>query len=116
MIRWFRPFGQRLRVFGLLACGAGDPLGSVGELAAGRVAHRGLAACWGLMPAGAQPAAALPSTAQPAANRSFLRGMTVSCPGYGRIWGSRSMTDSMQELVELGRRLGVDPPLRRSEA
>ncbi|MEM7584794.1 MAG: hypothetical protein AAF560_15490 [Acidobacteriota bacterium] len=32
----------------------------------------------------------------------FLRGMTVSCPGYGRIWGSRSMQSSLTELASLG--------------
>lgn len=36
------------------------------------------------------------------ANGTFLRGMTVSCPGYGRIWGSRSMESSLRELVGLG--------------
>lgn len=35
-------------------------------------------------------------------SQSFLRGMTVSCPGYGRIWGSRSMADSLRELKGLG--------------
>ncbi len=33
---------------------------------------------------------------------AFLRGMTVSCPGYGRIWGSRSMESSLSELADLG--------------
>lgn len=34
--------------------------------------------------------------------RPFLRGMTVSCPGYGRIWGSKSMTKTLAELEPLG--------------
>lgn len=32
----------------------------------------------------------------------FLRGMTVSCPMYGRIWGSPAMTESLEELAALG--------------
>ncbi len=40
--------------------------------------------------------------ARPAKDHGFLRGMTVSCPGYGRIWGSRSMADAMRELTGLG--------------
>jgi hypothetical protein len=35
-------------------------------------------------------------------SRPFLRGMTVSCPGYGRIWGSRAMADTLDELRPLG--------------
>ena len=33
---------------------------------------------------------------------TFLRGMTISCPGYGRIWGSREMERSLEELRGLG--------------
>jgi len=36
------------------------------------------------------------------AARPFLRGMTVSCPGYGRIWGSRAMAETLSELRPLG--------------
>lgn len=32
----------------------------------------------------------------------FLRGVTVSCPGYGRIWGSPAMENSLTELSSLG--------------
>lgn len=32
----------------------------------------------------------------------FLRGMTVSCQGYGRIWGSGEMTETLAELSRLG--------------
>lgn len=32
----------------------------------------------------------------------FLRGMTVSCPGYGRIWGSSTMDASLEDLAALG--------------
>lgn len=47
------------------------------------------------------------STGQSSASASsgsnrFLRGMTVSCPGYGRIWGSSTMDASLEELAELG--------------
>jgi hypothetical protein len=31
-----------------------------------------------------------------------MRGMTVSCPGYGQIWGSPTMRDSLAELSSLG--------------
>lgn len=37
-----------------------------------------------------------------AALPSFLRGMTVSCPRYGQIWASASMTESLRELSALG--------------
>ncbi len=45
----------------------------------------------------AETAASSPEETSP-----FLRGMTVSCPGYGRIWGSRAMTESLRDLRELG--------------
>lgn len=32
----------------------------------------------------------------------FLRGMTVSCPGIGRIWGTPAMTESLESLREVG--------------
>ncbi len=34
--------------------------------------------------------------------RDFLRGMTVSCPIWGQIWGSDDMADALAELKELG--------------
>jgi len=34
--------------------------------------------------------------------KDFMRGMTVSCPGYGRIWGSGAMREAMQQLTGLG--------------
>ncbi len=43
-----------------------------------------------------------PPQPQPSRDEPFLRGMTVSCPGYGRIWGSPAMEDSLRELSELG--------------
>lgn len=39
----------------------------------------------------------VPSRATP-----FLRGMTVSCPTWGPIWGSPAMADSLEELSSLG--------------
>ena len=32
----------------------------------------------------------------------FLRGMTVSCPGFGRIWGSPAMAEALDEIRRLG--------------
>lgn len=46
--------------------------------------------------------AAQPEIAPPTTVRPFLRGMTVSCPGYGRIWGSSAMDTALAELSELG--------------
>ncbi len=40
----------------------------------------------------------------------FLRGMTVSCPGYGRIWGSPEMAHALDELGELGVRWAAIHP------
>lgn len=37
-----------------------------------------------------------------AAERPFLRGMTVSCAGHGREWGSEIMTGTLRELKGLG--------------
>ena len=44
-----------------------------------------------------------PSDAAPGSGaRTFRRGMTVSCPGYGRIWGSPLMAEALDELGALG--------------
>lgn len=32
----------------------------------------------------------------------FMRGMTVSCPTWGQIWGSKAMAESLEELQGLG--------------
>ncbi|MCB9646789.1 MAG: hypothetical protein H6730_09385 [Deltaproteobacteria bacterium] len=32
----------------------------------------------------------------------FMKGMTVSCPGYGQIWGSETMRSTLAELSTLG--------------
>ena len=32
----------------------------------------------------------------------FMKGMTVSCPGYGKIWGSPSMATATREIKSLG--------------
>ncbi|MEQ9500665.1 MAG: hypothetical protein RIT81_27590 [Deltaproteobacteria bacterium] len=32
----------------------------------------------------------------------FMKGMTVSCPGYGRVWGAPPMQASLEELRGLG--------------
>ncbi|MEM9598070.1 MAG: hypothetical protein AAGD06_27650 [Acidobacteriota bacterium] len=45
------------------------------------------------------------STADPAAPspaRPFVKGMTVSCPTWGPVWGSPRMEESLAELGELG--------------
>jgi hypothetical protein len=34
--------------------------------------------------------------------RTFLRGMTVTCPRHGEIWGSPAMGDALDQLRELG--------------
>ncbi len=47
--------------------------------------------------ADAAPTAAPASTARP-----FLRGVVVSCPRYGEVWGSAHMSDSLRELKRLG--------------
>ncbi len=51
-----------------------------------------------LLTAGHSP----PAESRPPADAAFLRGMTVSCPGYGRIWGSPAMEQSLAELSSLG--------------
>ena len=51
------------------------------------------------------PAQATPrpdSLALEPSQRDFMRGMTVSCPIWGRIWGSPAMSQSLAELAELG--------------
>ncbi len=47
-------------------------------------------------------AAATAAATSEAAPSVFMRGMTVSCPGYGQIWGSSSMTESLGQLRDLG--------------
>ncbi len=34
--------------------------------------------------------------------RPFMKGMTVSCPGYGRVWGAPPMKSSLEELATYG--------------
>jgi hypothetical protein len=48
------------------------------------------------------PSALVAATPTAPAQRPFLRGMTVSCPMYGAVWGSRAMTETLDELQELG--------------
>ena len=43
-----------------------------------------------------------PLASRAPAGDAFLRGMTVSCPGYGRIWGSPAMEQSLAEIAGLG--------------
>lgn len=38
----------------------------------------------------------------PAGDRDFLRGMVVSCPRAGQIWGSAEMARSLEQLEDLG--------------
>lgn len=64
-------------------------------------------ALWLLIPAAfvgfVQPAGADTATPQTLERKSdFLRGVTVSCPGYGRIWGSQAMVDTLEQLDDLG--------------
>ena len=40
--------------------------------------------------------------AEPVRDRDFMRGMTVSCPIWGQIWGTSAMAESLEELRELG--------------
>ena len=47
------------------------------------------------------PARAAP-TSQPAPAPPFMRGIVVSCPGYGRIWGSPEMAKTIRTLRTLG--------------
>lgn len=51
-----------------------------------------------LLAAGGTPGA----ESRPPRTEPFLRGMTVSCPGYGQIWGSPAMEQSLRELSSLG--------------
>lgn len=44
---------------------------------------------------------AIPAT-QPSEQRQFMRGMTISCPTYGQIWGSQHMIDTLSEVSALG--------------
>lgn len=39
---------------------------------------------------------------EPDARAGFMRGMVVSCPRYGEIWGSADMAESLEELAKLG--------------
>ncbi len=48
-------------------------------------------------------AEAIPQRATAATVRSdFMRGVIVSCPRFGQVWGSPDMTESVGELAELG--------------
>lgn len=40
--------------------------------------------------------------AQPARTLPFMRGMTVSCPRYGQIWGSDEMREAMRRMAKVG--------------
>ena len=42
------------------------------------------------------------SAAPPRASSAFLRGVVVSCPRAGQIWGSPEMTSTLEELRSLG--------------
>ncbi len=57
-----------------------------------------------LLAIGAPLATPLAATAaaEPERPRPFLRGVVVSCPRYGEVWGSQHMTDSLRELKRLG--------------
>lgn len=51
---------------------------------------------------GADPPVLVAGFDQPSEARSFLRGMTVTCPRAGQIWGSEEMRLALQELETLG--------------
>ncbi len=46
--------------------------------------------------------AAAPLAAEAPERPEFMRGMVVSCPRYGEVWGSPEMTSSLRELADLG--------------
>ena len=43
-----------------------------------------------------------PASSSEAGHRDFMRGIVVSCPGIGRIWGSEHMAEALREITELG--------------
>lgn len=49
-----------------------------------------------------QDSAAAATSPSGGLERPFLRGMTVSCPGYGQVWGSGAMNQTLVELADLG--------------
>lgn len=49
-----------------------------------------------------RPGAALAGPERRGLPKAFMRGMTVSCPGYGRIWGSPQMRTTLEALTRLG--------------
>ena len=48
------------------------------------------------------PGQASDGAARAPSPRPFARGVVVSCPGYGEIWGSDAMRDAVRELKRLG--------------
>lgn len=65
----------------------------------------------GLLLLATTPQAAAPT--EDSAAREFLRGVTVSCPIYGQIWGSDEMARSLDELGQLGVRwISIHPYAR----
>ncbi len=52
-----------------------------------------------LCTSGWQPAA---SPAEPATQTTAVQGMTISCRGAGRVWGTDAMVDTMAKLKDLG--------------
>lgn len=55
-----------------------------------------------LDPASALDGPTVVTARQASPERTPLRGMVVSCPGMGRIWGSEAMRASLAELTTLG--------------
>ena len=43
----------------------------------------------------------------------FMNGMTVSCPGYGRVWGSPRFSSAIEEVKRLGAKWVVIHPYAR---
>ena len=42
------------------------------------------------------------AAATAAPSQPFMKGVVVSCPGYGRVWGSETMARTLRELKPLG--------------
>ncbi len=54
------------------------------------------------VPLASEPAPAQSPPLSVRTERTFMRGMTVSCPDWGQIWGSPAMAESLRELQQLG--------------
>jgi len=62
----------------------------------------GVLAAQSLPTAAGPPSGTTTSTRTDLTDEAFMRGMIVSCPRAGQIWGSPSMVDALDQLGELG--------------